>query len=653
MFNLRLPVTFLRGAWIPGVAAAAFFAAGGPVKADPGLEFFENKVRPVLSGQCYECHSGKSGKSKGGLTLDTREGLLKGGTDGEVVVPGNPDASLLIRAVRHEDSKLRMPPPGHGEKLPDAAIQDLTRWVKMGAPFPETPPEQRRVVPKPWSFEPVKDPASPVVRDTSWPLTSVDPFILEKIESRGLRPSPRAEKRTLIRRATYDLTGMPPEPEEVDRFLADPAPDAFTRLVDRLLASPRYGEHWGRHWLDVVRYADTAGDTADYPVPEAWRYRNYVIDSFNADKPYDEFIREQIAGDIMAGQGPPDKYAERVTATGYLALSRRFGFDSENYQHLTIQDAIDTMGQSVLGLTTGCARCHDHKFDPISTQDYYGLYGIFESTRFSFPGSEQKGKYRAMVPLVSAGESRAKWQEMQARFVSLGVMPASILRSLDDMDGDFEMQRAAAGGSNGVLVPPWLYEGRVSVSQAAQSPFRHLHPFGIAGASVAPDAGGYGIRQALHPARAKGVVYVNLEFRVAADAAAAQGRHRFLLGTAGGPPTVEVFLSSGRLTFPGAAPLEIPLPQPGGWHCLQLALNLDSRTFTGSFGVPGRITDIVARPFGPDFAGSVDYLAFDSKGSQGPLPGLEVDNIGVQETPLAPVSTTPAKPRERRPRWRI
>ena len=302
-----------------------------------------------------------------------------------------------------------------GKKLPDAAIQDLTRWVKMGAPFPETPPEQRRVVPKPWSFEPVKDPASPVVRDTSWPLTSVDPFILEKIESRGLRPSPRAEKRTLIRRATYDLTGMPPEPEEVDRFLADPAPDAFTRLVDRLLASPRYGEHWGRHWLDVVRYADTAGDTADYPVPEAWRYRNYVIDSFNADKPYDEFIREQIAGDIMAGQGPPDKYAERVTATGYLALSRRFGFDSENYQHLTIQDAIDTMGQSVLGLTTGCARCHDHKFDPISTQDYYGLYGIFESTRFSFPGSEQKGKYRAMVPLVSAGESRAKWQEMQAR----------------------------------------------------------------------------------------------------------------------------------------------------------------------------------------------------------------------------------------------
>ena len=186
-----------------------------------------------------------------------------------------------------------------------------------------------------------------------------------------------------------------------------------------MLASPQYGERWGRHWLDLVRYADTAGETADYPVPVAWRYRNWVIDAFNADKPYDEFLREQIAGDILARRGPRELYAGRVTATGYLAISRRFGFDSENYHHLTIQDTIDTLGQTVLGLTLGCARCHAHKFDPVSMDDYYALYGIFESTRYAFPGSEQKQKSRALVPLVPPEESLPKWRDFDARVARL------------------------------------------------------------------------------------------------------------------------------------------------------------------------------------------------------------------------------------------
>ena len=414
--TIRLPST---SAFLAGVAAVCFsWISEAAVAAQgdaTGLAFFENRVRPVFVEHCYSCHSAEAKTVKGAFKLDTREDFLKGGTDGVVVVAGQPEQSRLIQAVRQDDPDLQMPPKKSGaKKLPEAAIADLVQWVKVGAPYPETPASRKAAAPRLWSLEPVKDPAPPAVKHKAWPATSVDAFILAKLEEHSLQPAAPADQRTLIRRATFDLTGLPPTPEEVDVFLADRSTKAFAKVVERLLNSPRYGEHWGRHWLDVVRYADTAGDTADYPLPEAWRYRNYVIDSFNADKPYDEFLREQIAGDILAKQGSRDRYAERVVATGYLALSRRFGFDSENYHHLTIQDTIDTLGQSVLGLTMGCARCHDHKFDPLSTQDYYGLYGIFASTRFSFPGSEQKGRFRAMVPLVPVEESQSKWREFQS-----------------------------------------------------------------------------------------------------------------------------------------------------------------------------------------------------------------------------------------------
>ncbi|MCA9265179.1 MAG: DUF1553 domain-containing protein, partial [Planctomycetales bacterium] len=226
-----------------------------------------------------------------------------------------------------------------------------------------------------------------------WAQNPIDHFVLTRLQKAGLSPSPPADKRTLIRRVTFDLTGLPPTSAETEAFLNDQSPRAFEQLVDRLLASPAYGEQWGRHWLDVVRYADTAGETGDYPVPLAYKYRDWVIRAFNDDKPYDQFINEQLAGDLIAAQLPqisPDRYAALRTATGFVAISRRFGFDVENYHHLTIQDTIDTLGKAVLGLSLGCAHCHDHKYDPVSREDYYGWYGIFKSTRYSFPGSEEK-----------------------------------------------------------------------------------------------------------------------------------------------------------------------------------------------------------------------------------------------------------------------
>jgi cytochrome c553 len=361
---------------------------------------FEKEVRPLLVEKCARCHGPK--KQESGLRLDSRDALMRGGESGPAIVPGQPEKSLLLRAVRHQGD-LQMPPSG---KLKDVEITALSRWIETGAVWPkdstaiktrsgEITAEERRF----WSFQPVRWPKVP---DIARPEIDnpIDRFILARLAERGLKPVQPADRRTLIRRATFDLTGLPPTPDEVEAFIKDAAPDAFAKVVERLLASPAYGERWGRHWLDVVRYADTAGETADYPVPEAYRYRNYVIDAFNQDRPYDGFIREQIAGDILAKNGPPEKSAERIIATGYIALSRRFGFDPENYHHLTIQDTIDNLGQAVMGLSLGCARCHHHKFDPVSMSDYYALYGIFASTRYAFPGSEEKHRPRDFVPLA-------------------------------------------------------------------------------------------------------------------------------------------------------------------------------------------------------------------------------------------------------------
>ena len=626
--------------------------------AETDANFFEAKIRPVLVGTCFRCHGDlKSGAS---LRVDSRDALVKGGESGPAIVPGDPDSSLLIKAVQRHEGVSAMPPEKEKALRPDQ-VADLIAWVRGGAAWPAT--TSKFVAGKHWAFEPVRDPAIPVPRDQDWGRTSLDHFIRAQQELAGVRPVPTAGKRTLIRRATFDLTGLPPTPDAIEAFENDVTPEAFPRVVDRLLDSPAYGERWGRHWLDVVRYADTAGETADYPVPVAWRYRNYVIDAFNQDKPYDEFLREQIAGDVLAAQQPNDRYAERITATGYLAISRRFGFDSENYHHLTIQDTIDTLGQTALGLSLGCARCHDHKFDPISMQDYYGLYGIFDSSRYAFPGSEQKQKVRSMVPLLPPSESLPKWRAYETRVATIAAslerqkqpVPGAILRSLNDLDGDFEMQAAAAGGSNGVLVPPWLYEGKIAVTNAAQSPFKNVYPRGRVGASIPAGAGEYRIAQALYPQRSSPlheIVYLSLDFRVTAPDPNAQRSHRFWMGSLSAGPAAELLISHDSLALRiGETTDRIAMLAPGQWQNVQLAVNLKARTLAGRVGVPGNTTEFFSNKLlETNWTGILDFIVLDSA-KQGEshqresnqagatLPAIEFDNLAVQDSPFALVST--------------
>jgi hypothetical protein len=627
------------------LAGLLLVLTGRAVRADERTEFFESKIRPVLAGTCFRCHGGS--KTSGALQVDSRAALLKGGESGPAIVLNNPEASLLIRAIQRQESVSAMPPEQEKALRPDQ-VADFVAWIKAGAVWPANSAKFANA--KHWAFAPVHDFPPPNVQDKAWVRTSIDPFIRSKQEAAGIRPAPPADKRTLIRRATFDLTGLPPTIEEVVNFLNDHSPKAYEKVVERLLQSPAYGEHWGRHWLDVVRYADTAGDTADYPAPQAWRYRNYVIDAFNADKPYDEFLREQIAGDVLAQQGPAEKVAERVTATGYLAISRRFGFDSENYHHLTIQDTIDTVGQSVLGLSLGCARCHDHKFDPVSMNDYYALYGIFDSSRYSFPGSEQKQKVRSLAPLLPLAESQAKWRAFEARVSELSSqlakkkpVPSVVLRSLADIDGDFELQAAAAGGSNGVLVPPWIYEGKIAVTNAAQSPFKNLYPSGKVGVSIAAGAGPYRIQQALYPRRTRangGTLHVNLDFRVAAPDALSTGTHGFSLGASGAEPVVQVLISSGAVSLrTGERVDRVATLRPNQWHNLQLDLDLKGLRVSGRVGMPGEITEFAGKPLPVDSSGVIDSLALRSIDQPGArLPAIEFDNLGVQDSSIPPVS---------------
>ncbi|MEZ5948364.1 MAG: DUF1549 domain-containing protein [Planctomycetaceae bacterium] len=361
--------------------------------------FFEKEVRPLLIKRCFECHGGS--KTEGGLSLASAEGWKLGGDSGPAIVPGKPDESLLIEAINY--GSLEMPPAERGGKLAAREIAILTKWVEMGAPDPRTGSEVLGGMTLDeakswWAFQPLPEvsPAESPIED----IERIDALLNREIENRGLELAPAADRRTLLRRLTYDLTGLPPTHDEVEAFVADESPDALAKVIDRLLDSPRYGEQWGRHWLDVVRYADTAGENADFPLPHAWRYRNWVIDAFQRDMPFDQFVRMQLAGDLLADESNAEERADGIIATGYLALARRFGHDSDKDMHLTYEDVIDNLGKNFLGLSLGCARCHDHKYDPVGAEDYYALYGIFESTRFAFPGCEAKQKTRDMVPLL-------------------------------------------------------------------------------------------------------------------------------------------------------------------------------------------------------------------------------------------------------------
>jgi mono/diheme cytochrome c family protein len=374
----RLPVLLGACLFLP-VAARTAEPKPSPAQA----EFFEKSVRPVLADNCFDCHGPR--KQKGGLRLDSRAALLSGGDSGPAVVPGKPDKSLLITAVHYDDNP-RMPPRN---KLKPEQIAALTDWVKQGAPWPAAAAEIRPPAPAGnaiqisakdrdfWSFRPVVDPPPPRVNDAAWPRTSIDHFVLARLEAAGLRPAPPADKRTLLRRATFDLTGLPPTPEEIDAFLADDSPRAFERVVERLLSSPHYGERWARHWLDVARYGEDQAHTFQArKYPYGYRYRDWLVRAFNADLPYDRFIKEQLAADLLGG---PDRQ-ENLAALGFFALGPVYYGDPRKLDQY--DDRIDTLTRGVLGLTVACARCHDHKFDPIPTRDYYGLAGVFASTDY-------------------------------------------------------------------------------------------------------------------------------------------------------------------------------------------------------------------------------------------------------------------------------
>lgn len=358
-------------------------------KSDPkDIEFFEVKIRPVLVAQCYECHSAGSKALKGGLRLDTREGWQTGGDSGSAIIPGKVDDSLLIQAVRYDPQFVQMPP---ARKLPEAVVKDFEQWVARGATDPRTEATATVAKKKPavdpdaarkfWAYQPPKKQPAPTVRDTAWPQGPIDGFVLARLEAASLNPASEADRRTLVRRLYFDLIGLPPSPEEINTFVADKSPQAYEALIDKLLASPQFGERWGRHWLDVVRYAESL-TLRGFVLPEAWRYRDYVIDAFNDDLPFDQFVREQIAGDLLPAATPGERRRQKI-ATSFLALGNT-NLEEQDKQQLRmdiVDEQLDTIGKAFLGQTIGCARCHDHKFDPIPTRDYYAMAGILRNTR--------------------------------------------------------------------------------------------------------------------------------------------------------------------------------------------------------------------------------------------------------------------------------
>ncbi len=368
---------------LPGLSIAAADAAAEFSSEDIAL--FETHIRPALIEHCYECHSEEHDKRKGGLWLDRKSGWEMGGDSGPAVVPGDPEASLLLTSVRYHDPDLEMPPE---EKLPDAVADRFEEWIRRGAPDPrsgsaklateEIDLEAGREF---WSFQPIADPAPPQTGTADWARGDIDRFLLARLESEGLSPAPDTDRPTLLRRITLALTGLPPTVEEQEAFLADESADAFANVVDRLLTSDAFAERWGRHWLDITRYADTSGGGRAMALPDAWRFRDYVIDSFRRDKPLDQLIREHIAGDLLPAESEEQRM-DQVVGTGYLVLGPH-NYENQDKELLELEivdEQVDSIGRSFLGMTIGCARCHDHKFDPIPTRDYYALAGIFTST---------------------------------------------------------------------------------------------------------------------------------------------------------------------------------------------------------------------------------------------------------------------------------
>jgi hypothetical protein len=470
--------------------------------ADPspeGAEFFEKKIRPILVENCFKCHGG--GKKKGSLALDSRAGLLRGGDNGPAVVPGKPEESRLLEAVSYKNVELQMPPKG---RLPENAVRDLTTWIQMGAPWPVQRDatataakggldiEQRKRAH--WAWRPVRPSPPPAVRNAAWPLGAVDRFILARLEEKGLAPAADADRRTWLRRVSFDLIGLPPAPEDINAFLKDPSQEAYARVVERLLASPHFGEHWARPWLDLVRYAESRGHEFDYSLPSAWQYRDYVIRAFNADVPYGQLVVEHLAGDLLEKPRlhPREGFNESVLGTAFWFL----GEEVHSPVDVALDEAdrfdnrIDVMTKTFLGLTVACARCHDHKFDAISTRDYYSLYGFLQSSsyrlvRFDTCGQEKqtaaalaglRARGRVTVGRALAGAARL----VAGRLADYLMAAAEIAFTRSPRPEELARERHL----DAALLKGWVEE-LLRASKDADHP---LHPFARAGRTQARSA---------------------------------------------------------------------------------------------------------------------------------------------------------------------
>ena len=632
-----------------------------PTERIEDVDFFETRIRPLLIAHCLECHSDASAKTSGGLALDTRQGWQQGSDSGHVIVPGKPDESLLIAAIRRHEGVSAMPPDEGGKPLSQQEIEDLVTWISRGAADPRTRSEHvagmsLAMAKSWWAFQPLAHPVPPAIANPDLAFNPIDNFIVKQLAAHGIEPLAVADKRTWIRRATLDLTGLVPTSEEIESFLNDPTDEAFATVIDRLLASPAYGERWGRHWLDVARYADTAGDGADYPVREASKYRDWVVRAFRSNMPWNEFLRQQIAGDIYAKEHPDSHYADLVTATGFLAIGKRYGYSpSPDFQHLDFADVIDSVGRSVLGLSIGCARCHDHKYDPITIKDYYGLYGILQSTQWAFPGGEEHKRPANFPPLIPPLEvqERERIQSERLKEIDQKISENQLSRLAIDprfraggIDLDLESQELEKPPGK-----PWLSAGPNAVCAPAQSPFHPIFGEGTRGVRLGHGTPHEGLRYVFEkrvtPADGN-TIHFAIDFRPLSSstgnstssekvAVSDQGSCRFYLGRGVIESTaIECSISGNEFAIKennawrAVAPLE-----PDRWYHLQLSIDRERKTISGTLESSDQSFSIDRIPVPSAWDGVLDTFICDGFGHrEGPVIARDLDNLALQTTPL-------------------
>lgn len=627
------------------------------------VDFFETNVRPILEEKCVKCHSAATGKTNGGLSLSSQGGWALGGDSGPAIEPGKPEHSLVFQAVLYDHEELKMPPPDAGGKLSVREIEAIRHWIETGAIDPRdgvVSPIQinREKAQQWWAFQPLETPLVPRGTEVDSLETPIDAFIFAEQLKRGVEINPTVDKRTWLRRATYDLTGLPPTLSELEAFENDLSDDAYKRVIDRLLESPAYGEQWGRHWLDVARYADTAGDGADYPVREAYLYRNWVINAISRDLPIDQFIRMQIAGDILAQKEEilqsPDEYAEHVIATGFLAVGKRYGYaPNSDYQHLDFADALDSVGRSLLGLSIGCARCHDHKYDPISMEDYYSWYGILQSTQWAFPGGEEHKRpahFPALVPpeqkRLAESQHQEKIEKYEAEIRALTKARNGLLPGFraGGIDLDFEQQKMGQAPSGA-----WLSAGPNEIVESSQSPFKTVHPKGKQGVRVGTGKPNDGVRYVFESpvyAREANQIFFHIEFRTLSDSKAGEspqvGAYRFYLGRGVIASTaLDISITSSELAVMQNGQWKVVRAlAPDRWYSATVQIDIPSKIFQIRFEDPDGMDPSEAElikdlHLNPQWDGVIDTFICDGLGHvAGLAPARDLDNIGLSVAPF-------------------